>query len=473
MKSFACAYAGEANPKKPDSVIVDTPFSLLLRLDPLSAALLGLATGLLLAPILFALYTGRLRRRLLRTELGLEQCIRENSRQEELTQRLRRERDELRQAYEGLGRDNGALRARCSGLEDLLEERDLLLEATQRQIEQRFEFLASDILTEKSSLINQQHESTLKLLLSPFQKQLQEFHRRIDDVYDREARDRVAMIKEIEQLRQLNLRLSNDAVNLTEALQGKNKLQGQWGEMILEKILEESGLRKGREYSPQASLQTTSGSRRQPDVIVHLPQQRDVIIDAKVSLKAYTFAHTEQDQQQRKRLIDRHLSSINKHISSLSGKHYHQLEGANSLEFVLLFIPIEGAFQMALEHDATLLTRATRKQIVLCSPSTLLAILRTIHHLWRIDDQHRNGLIIAKQAGNLYDKFVGFVQTFEQIGVRLDQSQQAWSLAKKRLSSGQGNLILRAERLKELGIQTERELADALKESPATQGEKQ
>ncbi len=427
--------------------------------------------GLLLTPFLVLLLVGRIRRQLLVTQIRFDRLSQDTEQQQLLIDRLRQERDILRQEHETLGRDNAGLRARCSGMANQLEERELLLAATQRQVEQRFELLASEILTEKSSLINHQHESTLKLLLSPFHKQLQEFQHKVDDVYDRETRDRVAITTEIQHLRQLNERLSNDAVNLTEALQGKNKLQGQWGEMVLEKILEESGLRKGVEYTTQVSLHTESGSKRQPDVIVHLPGKRDVIIDAKVSLKAFTQAHSENDEKRRRKYELRHLDSVKRHVTSLSSKQYHQLKGVSSMDFVLLFIPIETAFQKTLENDPEILSRSMRKQVVLCSPSTLLAILRTIQHLWRLDEQNRNGLIIAKQAGNLYDKFVGFIETFEEIGTRLHQSQQAWHLAKKRLSSGNGNLIKRAEYLKELGVQTDRELTEALKQTTRSQGE--
>ncbi|WP_319549435.1 DNA recombination protein RmuC [Desulfogranum marinum] len=432
---------------------------------------IGLGCGLLLTPFLVLLLVGRIRRQLLVTQIRFDRLSQDTEQQQLLIDRLRQERDILRQEHETLGRDNAGLRARCSGMANQLEERELLLAATQRQVEQRFELLASEILTEKSSLINHQHESTLKLLLSPFHKQLQEFQHKVDDVYDRETRDRVAITTEIQHLRQLNERLSNDAVNLTEALQGKNKLQGQWGEMVLEKILEESGLRKGVEYTTQVSLHTESGSKRQPDVIVHLPGKRDVIIDAKVSLKAFTQAHSENDEKRRRKYELRHLDSVKRHVTSLSSKQYHQLKGVSSMDFVLLFIPIETAFQKTLENDPEILSRSMRKQVVLCSPSTLLAILRTIQHLWRLDEQNRNGLIIAKQAGNLYDKFVGFIETFEEIGTRLHQSQQAWHLAKKRLSSGNGNLIKRAEYLKELGVQTDRELTEALKQTTRSQGE--
>ncbi|MBM9511762.1 DNA recombination protein RmuC [Desulfogranum marinum] len=440
------------------------------QLDPVAMSI-GLGCGLLLTPFLVLLFVGRIRRQFLVTQIRFDRLSQDTEQQQLLIDRLRQERDILRQEHETLGRDNAGLRARCSGMANQLEERELLLAATQRQVEQRFELLASEILTEKSSLINHQHESTLKLLLSPFHKQLQEFQHKVDDVYDRETRDRVAITTEIQHLRQLNERLSNDAVNLTEALQGKNKLQGQWGEMVLEKILEESGLRKGVEYTTQVSLHTESGSKRQPDVIVHLPGKRDVIIDAKVSLKAFTQAHSENDEKRRRKYELRHLDSVKRHVTSLSSKQYHQLKGVSSMDFVLLFIPIETAFQKTLENDPEILSRSMRKQVVLCSPSTLLAILRTIQHLWRLDEQNRNGLIIAKQAGNLYDKFVGFIETFEEIGTRLHQSQQAWHLAKKRLSSGNGNLIKRAEYLKELGVQTDRELTEALKQTTRSQGE--
>lgn len=421
---------------------------------------IGLVAGLLCTPLVALLFTARLRRELLVKDLKAEQLNKVNTEQEAVIHKLRIERDTFRHQYEALGRDHAALEASCTGLRNQLDERNIVLQATQRQIEQRFELLAGEILAEKSGLINQQHESALKLLLTPFHDQLQEFQRRVDDVYDRETRDRIAITKEIQQLRQLNEQLSRDAVNLTEALQGKNKLQGQWGEMLLEKILEDSGLRKNQEYSLQTTLQTSSGNRRQPDAIVHLPGQRDIIIDAKVSLTAFTKAHTATRPQLQQQYNTQHLESVKRHIAGLSAKQYHQLEGVTTLDFVLLFIPVEAAFQLALELDPNLLSSASRKQIILCSPSNLMAILRAIHHLWRMDEQNRNSLIIAKQAGNLYDKFVGFIDSFEEIGARLTQSQQAWQLAKKRLSTGKGNLITRTQQLKELGVQSEKELTN-------------
>ncbi|WP_051305365.1 DNA recombination protein RmuC [Desulfogranum mediterraneum] len=443
---------------------------LLSRID-LFSGLLGLLAGGLTTALLLLAGNGRLRRKQLMNTMRLEAMSSSLSDQAETIDRLRRERDGFRRDWGLLNRENAGLQAGYEGMEQQLAERELILTQVQRQLEQRFELLAGEILTEKSALINQQHESTLKLMLDPFHSQLHAFKQRIDQIHDLESRDRVSVIQELQNLRQLNQRLSADAVNLTQALQGRTKLQGQWGEMILEKLLEDSGLRKGVEYRTQVNLQTAAGNKRQPDAIVYLPEEREIIIDAKVSLKAFSLAHGEEEGERRQRFIGQHLDSVKKHISLLSDKQYHQLAGLNSVDFVLLFIPVEAAFQLAMERDHSLLATASRRQIILCSPSTLLATLRTINYLWRQEEQSRNGLMIAKQAGNIYDKLVGFIATFEEIGSRINQSQQAWQLAKKRLTSGKGNLIRRAEQLKELGVQTDKDLAAVLKESPTDTGD--
>ena len=241
--------------------------------------------------------------------------------------------------------------------------------------------------------------------------------------------------------------------------------------MVLTKLLEASGLRNGQEFAVQVSLKTDEGSTYQPDVLVYLPENRTVVIDAKVSLKAFTDAHAAPDDTQKQQHLTQHLQSIKKHISMLAAKKYHQLTDSGSLDFVLLFIPIEGAFQVAVTLDPEILTSAMHRKVILASPSTLLAILKTIHHLWRIDEQNRNSLLIAKQAGNLYDKFVGFTEAFEEVGLRLNQTQQAWHTAKNRLSSGQGNLIAKAEALKHLGVQTNKNLPNSCKHTSSSQEE--
>lgn len=436
---------------------------------PILAA--AFALGVIIAVLLNLLYRSGLHRRLLVLSLRFEQAEKESAAAQSELQRLRTERNQLAKECRELDIDNAGLQTACNLMRQQIEERTLLLTETKKQIEQDFQLLAGKILGEQGDVLNRQHESVLTGLLRPFVAQLQEFKQRVEVISEREARDRVAMIKEIEHLKRLNQQISTDAINLTEALRGKNKLQGQWGEMVLAKLLEASGLRQGREFETQVHCKTDDGSGMQPDALVHLPGNRIIIIDAKVSLKSYLAAHEETHDERRSHHISQHLDSIKKHINGLAGKQYHQLAGPGALDFVLLFIPIEGAFQLAVEHDADILTNATNKKVIVASPSTLLAILRTINHIWRLDEQNRNSLVIAKQAGNLYDKFVGFVEAFEEIGLRLTQSQQAWHTARNRLTTGQGNLLARTEALKQLGVQPSKELPASLKQTSSSQGE--
>ncbi len=437
----------------------------------LSSFLVGGTTGIVLALIVFLLTYNKSQRQQLTLSLRLERLREESRYFEQEMHRLRLERNELAKECRAIDADNASLQTSCDAMRQQVEEREILLAEARKQIEQDFQFLAGKIISEKGELLNKQHESALTLLLRPFHDQLHEFKKKVEDVYDRDSRDRVSMIKEIEHLKQLNQQVSSDAANLAAALRGKSKLQGLWGEMVLTKLLEASGLRSGKEFAVQVSLKTSEGANNQPDVLVYLPENRTVIIDAKVSLKAFMEAHEAQDDNQKRQCIKQHIDSIKKHIHSLAAKQYHQLTNSGSLDFVLLFIPIEGAFQLAVEQEPELLTNAMHRKIILTSPSTLLAILKTIHHLWRMDEQNRNSLIIAKQAGSLYDKFVGFAEAFEEIGLRLNQTQQAWHTTKNRLTSGQGNLIARTEALKRLGVQSSKELPDSLKHASSPQGE--
>lgn len=427
--------------------------------------------GIFIALLFFLFTHNRSQRQRLILSLRLERLQEESRYFDSEIHRLRLERNELARECRVIDADNASLHTSCNAMQQQLEERELLLSEARKQIEQDFQFLAGKILSEKGELLNKQHESSLTMLLRPFHDQLHEFKKKVEDVYDRDSRDRISIMKEIEHLKQLNLQVSSDAANLTGALRGRVKLQGLWGEMVLTKLLEASGLRNGQEFAVQVSLKTPEGKNYQPDVLVYLPENRTVIIDAKVSLKAFMDAHNAQKNDLKQQYIKQHLDSIKKHISSLAGKQYHQLASAGSLDFVLLFIPIESAFQLAVEQEPELLTSSMQKKIILTSPSTLLAILKTIHHLWRMDEQNRNSLIIAKQAGSLYDKFVGFAEAFEEIGLRLNQTQQAWHTAKNRLTSGQGNLIARAEALKQLGVQSSKELPESLRHTSSSQGE--
>jgi DNA recombination protein RmuC len=436
-----------------------------------NSLLVGGAAGAMVAAFIFLFALSQSQRRQLTLTLRLERLQEQSRSYDTEIQRLRSERNELARECRKIDVDKASLLTACTGMQQQIQERNALLTETRKQIEQDFQYLAGKIIAEKGEMLNRQHESSLTLLLRPFHDQLLEFKKKVEEVYDLDSRDRVSMIKEIEHLKQLNLQVSADAGNLADALRGSNKLQGQWGEMILSRLLEASGLRNGTEFALQVSLKTPEGTTFQPDALVYLPENRTVVIDAKVSLKAFTDAHNTSDEAHRQQQVKLHLDSIKRQINLLAGKQYQQLTGCGSLDFVLLFIPIEGAFQLAVEQEPDILIGAMQRKVILASPSTLLAILRTVHHLWRMDEQNRNSLVIAKQAGSLYDKFVGFTEAFEEIGLRLNQTQQAWHTARNRLSSGQGNLIARTEALKDLGVQSGKQLPTSLRNIVSVEGE--
>jgi DNA recombination protein RmuC len=436
---------------------------LLDQLHPLSLAV-GLGAGVVTLVLPLLILLGRGQRHRLVLALRLEQAKKEVGQLGEELEQLRQERNQLARECREIDIENASLQTACNVMRQQVEERETLLARTRRQIEQDFRLLAGEIMNEKEATLNRRHESALNALLRPFHDQLTEFKRRLEDVQNREARDRVTMLREIHHLKELNQQVSSEAANLAEALRGKNKLQGLWGEMVLTRLLEASGLRSGREFAVQVHLKGEDGAAYQPE-------HRTIIIDAKVSLKAFANAHQAEDEAGRATCIRQHLDSIKRHVASLSSKQYQRLTGFGSLDFVLLFIPVEGAFQLAVEQEPELLVHAMNRKVVLASPSTLLAILRTIHHLWRMDEQNRNGLAIAKQAGNLYDKLVGFAEAFEEIGLRFNQAQQAWHTARNRLATGQGNIIARTEALKALGVQPAKDLPAALKQTASAQGE--
>lgn len=443
------------------------PFSELFSQPQLAPFLVGCGVGAVVCGLVFLIGQQRQQRRQWALSLRLERAQEQSRSHGEEAARLRAERNQMVRECRVLEAHNASLQTTCSALEERIRERTALLAETRRQIEQDFNVLAGRIITEKGEQLAGQHASALTLLLRPLHEQLTEFKHKVEEVYDREARDRVSMGKEIEQLKQLNSRLGAEAANLAEALRGSNKLQGQWGEMVLARVLEASGLRRGSEFALQVGLKTEDGASLQPDALVYLPESRTIVIDAKVSLKAFAEAHSARDEAVRRQQIALHLESVKRQINLLARKRYHQLTGAGSLDFVLLFIPVEAAFLLAVNEDPELLVSAMQQNVILTCPSTLLAILRTVHHLWRMEEQNRNSLVIAKQAGNLYDKFVGFTEAFEEIGLRLNQTHQAWHTARNRLSAGQGNLIAKAETLKTLGVQASKQLPDSLKNSSA------
>ena len=326
----------------------------------------------------------------------------------------------------------------------------------------QFKNLANEILEDKSRKFTEQNAQQLDILLKPLQTKLTEFKEQVSNSYDQESRERFALKNEIERLANLNLKMSDEARSLTNALKGDSKIQGNWGELVLESILESSGLRKGEEYLVQDSHTQADGERLQPDVIVKLPEGRHLVIDSKVSITAYA-RHTEAgDDAIAKQELLAHIQSIRQHIQGLSAKNYSGIADLSTVDFVLMFIPIEPAFLSALKAAPNLYQEALAKNIVLVCPSTLMATLRTVAHLWRQDQQNKNAMEIARQCANLYDKFVGFVEDLEQIGKRLDQAQSSYHDAFNKLKSGKGNLIKAAERVKELGVKPNKVIASNL-----------
>lgn len=360
------------------------------------------------------------------------------------------------------------LDARLHADREAHEEKLRLLSEAKEQLKQEFQHLAAQIFDEKSQRFSESSQREMGMLLTPLREQLGEFKRRVEDVYDREAKDRRALHAEIFQLKQLNQQMSQDAINLTQALKGESKTQGNWGEIVLERVLEESGLRKGHEYQVQMSLHQEQ-NRYQPDVIVHLPDGKDVIVDSKVSLTAYEKYCSAKEDALRAQHLKAHLMSLRGHVKGLGEKAYQKLDGVRSLDFVLMFVPVEGAFLLALENDPELFRFAFERNIMLVSPATLLVTLRTIQNIWRYEHQSQNAQEIARKGAELHDKFVGFVESLDEVGRHIGRAQQAYDLAYNRLSTGRGNLVQQAIALNQLGVNGKKELPRTLQERAADQ----
>ncbi len=327
------------------------------------------------------------------------------------------------------------------------------LQEARQQLSRDFELLANRIFDEKTERFNKHSKTTLDQTLSPLREQLSEFKKKVEDVYDKDSKERVSLMAELNQLKALNQQMSHDAINLTNALKGDNKAQGNWGEVVLERVLEESGLHKGREYETQVSV-----GHSRPDVIVRLPENKDIVIDAKVSLVHYERYCNADDDETRQQALRDHVSSVREHIRSLSFKNYEDLEGLRTLDFVFIFIPIESAFMTAFENDQAMFRDAYEKNIVVVSPTTLLATLRTVQSIWRYERQNKNAEEIARQAGAMHDKFIGFVDDLEKIAQHIDRASDAHNNAMNKLKTGKGNLVNRVVNLEKLGAKTKKTL---------------
>lgn len=337
----------------------------------------------------------------------------------------------------------------------------MLLEAKEALSDQ-FKALATDILEEKSRRFAEQNQATIGQLLDPLRTQLTEFKGKVEEVYHQEGKDRSALSEQVKQLVALNQTLSEEAKNLTTALKGQAKTQGNWGELILERVLEASGLRKGHEYRVQDSQVREDGTRAQPDVVIDLPEERKLVVDAKVSLVAYDRYVCAQSDDERAIASRQHLESVRAHIKGLSEKRYQELYGLQSLDFVLAFVPVEPAFMLAVTSDSELFMDAWQRNVLLVSPSTLLFVVRTVAHLWRQEFQSRNAQDIAKRGAELYDKLCGFVADLQKVGDRLGQAKAAFDEAQGKLATGKGNAIRQAQMLRDLGVKPSKALPQSL-----------
>lgn len=340
------------------------------------------------------------------------------------------------------------------------EKLELLLQA-KTALSDQFKTLANDILEEKSKRFAEQNREGISLLLEPLKTKLTEFQGKVEEVYVNEGKDRSALSAQVNRLVELNQSLSQDAKNLTLALKGSAKTQGNWGELILERVLEASGLRKGHEYHVQESQTREDGSRGQADVIIDLPEERKIVVDAKVSMVAYERFTSASTDEERAAALKQHLDSVRSHIKVLSDKGYHTMYGLKSLDFVLAFVPVEPAFMAAVTNDDSLFMDAWNRNVLLVSPSTLLFVVRTVAHLWRQEAQSKNAQEIAKKGADLYDKLCGFVEDLESVGNRLGQAQKAYDAAHGKLSGGRGNVIRQAEMLRDLGVKPTKSLPAA------------
>ncbi|HHK8464598.1 TPA: DNA recombination protein RmuC [Vibrio parahaemolyticus] len=373
--------------------------------------------------------------------------------------------DELGQMREQKSRLETQLReqqARHEQMNQANAEKLQILEQAEVRLKQQFEHLANQLFEEKTAKVDLQNRQSLEGLLSPLKEQLEGFKKQVNDSFSQEAKERHTLVHELKNLQRLNEQMTREAVNLTQALKGDNKQQGNWGEVVLARILAESGLREGHEYETQVNLQSEAGKRYQPDVIVHLPQNKQVVVDSKMALVAYERYFNAETDAERDRALNAHLTALRAHIKGLSMKDYHKLKGIQSLDYVLMFIPVEPAFQVAIQADPSLIKDAMEQNIILVSPTTLLVALRTIDNLWRNERQNENAKLIAQRATKLYDKLRLFIDDMEGLGGALDRANQTYQGAMNKLATGRGNVIRQAESFRQLGVEIKRPISSDL-----------
>ncbi|SDZ83195.1 DNA recombination protein RmuC [Microbulbifer marinus] len=433
-----------------------------LQLSLEHAILAGIALAFLLGLVFWLAGSGA-RRKLAQTaaELQVAQARLDGSREREaeLSHEVQTLRTELEDKLQRLTRSQVLVEKS----EAALAEQRQLLEQTRKAMAEQFENLANRIFEEKQQAFVRRSEDSLRKSLDPLERQLGDFRKRVEHVYDRENAERNSLLGQIKALREQTQRISDEALNLTSALKGDRKIQGNWGEVVLERLLEESGLQKGREYETQVTI-TSDGRRRQPDVIVRLPENKDLIIDSKVSLVDYERYSSAETDEERTQALKQHVNSLRAHITGLNKKAYEQLEGVRTLDFVFIFVPIEAAYMLAMQADPELFRFAYEKQIVLVSPTSLMATLRTVENIWRYEKQNKNAEKIADEAGKLHDQFAMVLESLDDLGGRLRQAEEAYQQTYKRLATGRGNAVKRIDSLRKLGAKTRKQIAADLRE---------
>ena len=416
---------------------------------------LGAALGWIISNLKKKSEMGGLTERLSQEQQKLKEAKSAFAKAQQETTNLRKEKDFFQNELT-------ARNVAFENIEERMNEKSQELEKLQEKFTKDFEIVASKILDEKSNKFTLQNQLSLDKILKPLQEKIQTFEKRVEDT-NKEAIDRTSALREqIKNLSALNEQMSQEANNLTKALKGDSKMQGNWGELVLERVLEKSGLEKDREYFIQQSFTTDEGNRVLPDVVIHLPDHKKMIVDSKVSLRAYERFVNEEDAEQQGVHLKQHLTDLKRHVQQLSDKNYQDLYEIESPDFVLLFIPIEPAFAIAINADNQLYNQAFEKNIVIVTPSTLLATLRTIDSMWNNEKQQQNAIEIARQAGGLYDKFHGLMTDLTAVGKKMDDAKLGYSAAMNKLVEGNGNLITRVEKLKKMGAKAKKALPEAL-----------
>lgn len=404
---------------------------------------------------------------ILENNLALEKRV-SNEKIQDYANELNELKEELNQKNQAYIEVSNSLSARQEELKQLhikIDEQKSEIDEIQKKFTMEFENLANKIFEDKSLKFTEQNKVNLDNILKPLSEKIKDFERKVEDTYNHEARQRASLQGEIKQLVELNNKVSIGAENLTKALKGDSKTQGDWGELVLENILEYSGLIKDREYFIQKSFTNEFGSNIRPDVIVKFPGNRNVVVDSKVSLTAYERYFNAEDKSIKEKFLKEHIKSIKKHVDELDIKDYQNLYQLESLDFVIMFVPIEPAYLLAINSDNELWTYAYEKRVLLISPTNIIAILKMVESLWQKEYQNQNALEIAKKSGDLYDKFVNFVKDLQDIGKKIEDSQKAYDNAMNKLQKGRGNLINRAETLRKMGAKAKKQLPKSMIEN--------